>query len=73
MHAAWRDGRLVEVAPHGRALAVRFALGPTRLSGEWGESPFERDYFTVGTVDRGLYWLFRDLASGRSYLHGVFD
>jgi len=47
---------------------------PISLEGEWWtENPFARDYFEVATSDGGRYWLYRDHADGRFYLHGVFD
>ena len=50
------------------------ASGPTRLEGEWWtDEPLGRDYFEVATDDGGRYWLYRDHADGRFYLHGVFD
>jgi protein ImuB len=64
----------VAVAIGGRKRRVAAAHGPTRLEGEWWtESPLQRDYFEVETDDGGHYWLYRDHADGRFYLHGVFD
>jgi len=62
------------VALGGVRHAVAQASGPTRLEGEWWtDSPLARDYFEVATDDGGRYWLYRDHADGRFYLHGVFD
>jgi protein ImuB len=53
---------------------VTAASGPMRLQGEWWtDDPLARDYFEVATQDGGHYWLYRDHADGRFYLHGVFD
>jgi protein ImuB len=64
----------VAVAIGGRRRRVAAAHGPTRLEGEWWtDTPLARDYFEVETDDGGHYWLYRDHADGRFYLHGVFD
>ncbi len=64
----------IAVAIDGRRRRVASAHGPTRLEGEWWtEAPMARDYFEVETEDGGHYWLYRDRADGRFYLHGVFD
>jgi len=63
--AAWLEGVRHEVT---------WASSPTRLEGEWWtDEPLARDYFEIGTDDGGRYWLYRDHADGRFYLHGVFD
>jgi protein ImuB len=62
------------VAIGGKRRRVAAARGPTRLEGEWWtDEPIARDYFEVETDDGGRYWLYRDHADGRFYLHGVFD
>jgi hypothetical protein len=62
------------VANDGKRRRVAAARGPTRLEGEWWtDEPLARDYFEVETDDGGRYWLYRDHADGRFYLHGVFD
>lgn len=46
---------------------------PERLSAEWwSTAPFARDYHVARRDDGVLLWLFRDLADGRWYVHGVF-
>lgn len=67
-----RPPRSVAIA--GKRRRVASARGPTRLEGEWWtETPMARDYFEVDTEDGGRYWVYRDHADGRFYLHGVFD
>ena len=48
-------------------------IGPERLSGEWWEEPYDRDYFEVLTEGGGLFWLFYDRLARQWFLHGIFD
>lgn len=62
---------LPKVIDQAEVIAAR---GPTRLEGEWWtDSPLARDYYEVETRDGARYWLYRDHADGRFYLHGIFD
>ena len=58
----------------GRPHAIVDLTGPSRLEGEWWtDAPLARDYYEVETDDGARFWLFRDHADGRLYLHGIFD
>ncbi len=47
--------------------------GPERIeSGWWDQRPMTRDYYVVENVAGIRYWVFRDNAEGRWFLHGVF-
>jgi hypothetical protein len=52
---------------------VRTMVGPRRLSGEWWDMPFARDYYEILTADSGLFWIFFSRPEGRWFLQGVFD
>ncbi len=50
------------------------ARGPERLeSGWWRGTSCRRDYYRVITDHGGWWWIYRDLAAGQWYLHGMFD
>lgn len=59
----------------GQRWAVQDWGQPERLSGEWWESGFDRDYYRVLTDEGRLLWIFKDRASGelKFYLQGYFD
>lgn len=63
-----RQGEILSSA--GRRWAILGFHGPERLKGEWWLGGFEREYYRVDTETESL-WVFR--ASGRLFLHGVFD
>jgi len=67
------DGPPVWLTFRGRGQTVVGACGPERLeTGWWRGADIRRDYFRV-TIDTGeQYWVFRDLNTGRWYLHGLF-
>ncbi len=47
--------------------------GPERIDSHWWQSPrIQRDYFVARHEQGGLYWLFRDLATRRWFVHGLF-
>lgn len=69
-------GRSAELVVRGRRLAVTGMQGPERLSGEWWEEPFDRDYWLVRTEEGSQWWVFQDrgaAARGEWRLHGLFD
>lgn len=57
----------------GRRRKVQALAGPERLSGDWWEAAFTRDYYRVHFEGLGPVWIFRDERDGRFYLHGMFD
>ncbi len=58
----------------GHTESIVEAAGPERLqTAWWDDSPVHRDYYRVRTAAGSAYWLFRQIRTGRWYLHGVFD
>lgn len=58
----------------GRERKVVESWGPERLETGWWRGPsLRRDYFRVLIDDGRRCWLFRELRTGRWFLHGWFD
>lgn len=58
----------------GRERQVVESWGPERLETGWWRGPsLRRDYFRVLIADGRRCWLFRELRTGRWFLHGWFD
>jgi hypothetical protein len=55
------------------AQRLRRTDGPRRLSGEWWDTPFERSYYWLETLDGELLLAFRDEADGALYLQAEAD
>lgn len=54
---------------------IRMAEGPERIAPEWwrpAASPGTRDYYRVEDSEGRRFWLYRDAAAARWYLHGLF-
>lgn len=52
------------------------AEGPERLSGDWWEAPYRREYYRVCTARGELLWIFREGAEEGApcwWLHGWWD
>jgi len=48
--------------------------GPERIqTAWWTDEPCHRDYYRAVTETGGQLWIFRELQSGKWYLHGLFD
>ncbi|MDZ4661172.1 MAG: hypothetical protein SGJ18_06080 [Pseudomonadota bacterium] len=47
--------------------------GPERLSGEWWNEMFSREYYRVATDTGEQLWVYKDLPTHQYYLHGYFD
>jgi len=48
--------------------------GPERIqTAWWTDEPCHRDYYRAVTESGGQLWIFRDLQSGKWYLHGLYD
>lgn len=66
----------VEVGADGRPVRVdgqaATSAGPFPQSGEWWAAGYDRTYYEVETR-AGLWWMYRDGADGRWFVHGVFD
>lgn len=57
----------------GRGLLVRDCEGPERIeTGWWSSESARRDYYRVEVETGARYWIFRDLAAGTWFLHGLF-
>jgi protein ImuB len=73
---------VLSIVPHGPPVKFRLGKKDERIARTWGPERIEtgwwrgacvrRDYYQVETVRGQRYWLFRELASGRWFLHGVF-
>lgn len=52
---------------------LQLLRGPERLDNPWWQQEFSaRDYFLARDDDGRRCWVFRDLGSGRWFLHGLF-
>lgn len=60
---------------HGRQWTVRRCSEPERIETGWWRHrrTVRRDYYQVETLEGAVLWLYRDLNTGRWYLHGAFD
>ena len=47
--------------------------GPERLSGDWWNDMFSREYYRVATDTGEQLWVYKDLPTHQYYLHGYFD
>jgi protein ImuB len=73
---------VMSVAPEGPPVRFRLAGRDERIVRAWGPERIEtgwwrtrcvrRDYYQVETTGGSRYWLFRELNTGRWYLHGEF-
>ena len=56
----------------GRVFDVVAAGGPERIEEPWWEGGPRRtrDYYRLETPQRRTFWVFRELGSGRWFLHG---
>ena len=68
------DGPPFRLTRRGRGAAeIPAAWGPERLQTGWWRGPrVERDYWRAETAGGERLWLFRDLKTGRWFLHGLF-
>jgi protein ImuB len=66
-------GGIGAVAPNGSWRAVRTLQGPERLSGDWWEDHYQREYYRVGTVAGELLWVFYDPRCRKWFWHGWWD
>jgi len=58
---------------NGRDYLVAQSWGPERIeTGWWREADVRRDYYVVETAAGERFWVFRNLADGSWFLHGVF-
>jgi protein ImuB len=61
----------------GEDVGVLCCFGPERIGGEWWRSDVDggsagggRDYYRLHTDDGAWLWVYRDLRSGRWFVHG---
>ncbi len=68
------EGAPARFAFRGKPHPARLAIGPERIeTGFWDGSETRRDYWIVADEAGRASWIFRDLDSGRWFLHGLFD
>jgi protein ImuB len=67
------NGRPGAVAVDGGWRAVRSLQGPERLSGEWWEDSYRREYYRVSTGAGDLLWVFYDPRRRGWFWHGWWD
>ena len=66
--------RYPQVRAEGQVWEVEGWSAAERLqTGWWTDRPCQRDYYVVLVRGGSRLWLYRDLQTGRWYLHGVFD
>jgi protein ImuB len=73
----------VSIAPEGPPLSFTYQgqveriqrhWGPERIETAWWRGPsVRRDYYRVEVAAGRRFWLFRELRTGRWFLHGHFD
>jgi protein ImuB len=61
------------VSVDGDWRAVRSLRGPERLSGEWWEDHYRREYYRVSTTKGDLLWVFYDPRRRGWFWHGWWD
>jgi protein ImuB len=66
-------GRPGAVAVDGGWRAIRTLQGPERLSGDWWEDHYRREYYRVGTAAGELLWVFYDPRRRGWFWHGWWD
>ena len=67
------DGPPISFQLDGRQNTVTNWCGPERIESGWWRGPnARRDYYRVEIESGQRYWLFRNLSTGKWYLHGEF-
>ena len=70
------------VAPYGppsqfhyqQDYRIAYWWGPERIQTGWWRGRYvQRDYYRVETAEGKRFWIFRELRSGKWFLHGAFD
>lgn len=68
------DGPPRSVIHRDQHYNVLRAWGPERIETSWWRGPSaRRDYYQLEVTDGYRFWVFRDLKSGKWFLHGYFD
>lgn len=68
-----REGRIVCFTGTGLSCQVARISQPYRLSGEWWDDEYARDYYIVLARDGRLLWVFRAHGTEAWYVQGEFD
>lgn len=68
-----RDGCLQLSGADLGNVAVRTWHGPERLSGQWWDDAYDRDYYWALARDGRAFWVYRDRVRGGWFLHGWLD
>jgi protein ImuB len=72
--AATPDGPVLAVRWRGEHTGVASCKGPERIAPEWWRAPTHtRDYFKVHLDQGPCLWLYRELETGRWFVHGVWS
>ncbi len=66
-------GELGALVVDGGWRAVEQLKGPERLSGEWWEDHYRREYYRVSTIAGDLLWVFYDPRRRGWFWHGWWD
>lgn len=67
------DQRLAEFVFNQRRVRAVTHWGPERLESGWWRGPsMRRDYYRIETTDGTWWWIYRDLATGHWFVHGMF-
>jgi protein ImuB len=69
--AVEHDAEPRRVIWRGRAIAVAHAVGPERLSGDWWNDGYSRDYWRCDSDEHGELMLYRDAAGW--WVQGWYD
>ncbi|MBY0261276.1 MAG: hypothetical protein K2Q20_02980 [Phycisphaerales bacterium] len=67
------EGPIGRLRRGGDDVGVLCCLGPERIGGEWWREDGgggERDYYRLHTDDGAWLWVYRDLMTGRWFVHG---
>jgi protein ImuB len=76
------EGHPVELRDAGGCHPLIVAEGPERISGDWWNDPYRREYYRACTGEGELLWLFRewqvkggegDRREAKWWLHGFYD
>ena len=68
------SGPPIQFRQQGRWHRIAQTWGPERIQTGWWRGRYvQRDYYRVETTAGTRFWLFRRLADGKWFLHGVFD
>ncbi|WP_437221930.1 hypothetical protein SH661x_002544 [Planctomicrobium sp. SH661] len=72
--ARHRQGPPARFRWQGRDWTIRESWGPERITTAWWRGPLvRRDYFQVECTQGERFWLYRELVTGKWFLHAAFD